>query len=176
MGTLTTNFDVEEFENVSSRPLLPSDVAKARTLAGKLQNGRRLFNVPLMLTSYIRPGVTSSGKPSQHNDGSAIDFEPDWNSAPDLNPRTWFDRWSSFAQSGGLGDFGQLIFYPFSDHHTHLSLGTRREILISNSDETEYGPPTPDVVSRIPGSVVAGAGGLLLVGAAFLFLNPKRGR
>jgi hypothetical protein len=174
MTSLTTNFGSDEFENVSSRPLLATDISKARQLAVKLEGGRRLFNVRLILTSYIRPGVTTSGKPSQHNDGSAIDFEPVWDDAPDLNPRTWFDRWSTFAQQGGFGDFGQLIFYPFSDHHTHLSLGTRREILISNSDETEYGPPTPDVVSRIPGSVVAGAGGLLLVGAALLFMNPKR--
>ena len=172
MPSLTTNFDSEEFENVSSRPLLAPDISKARQLAVKLEGVRRLFGVPLTLTSYIRPGVTSSGKPSQHNDGSAIDFEPAW--AGDLNPRTWFDRVSAFAESGGLGDFGQVIFYPFSDQHTHLSLGTRRQILISNSDETEFGPPTPDVVARIPGSVVAGAGGLLLVGAAFLFLNPKR--
>jgi hypothetical protein len=174
MASLTTNFDSDEFERVSSRPLLNTDIAKARQLAVKLEAGRRLFNVPLVLTSYIRPGVTSSGRPSQHNDGSAIDFEAVWDAAPDLNPRTWFDRWSTFAQNGGLGDFGQLIFYPFSDNHTHLSLGSKREILISNSDETHYGPPTPDVVSRIPGSVVAGAGGLLLVGAVFLFLSPKR--
>lgn len=174
MPSLTSNFDADEFEAVSDRPLLATDISKARQLAVKLEAGRRLFNVPLFLTSYIRPGVTSSGKPSQHNDGSAIDFEADWGAAPDLNPRTWFDRWSTFAQNGGLGDFGQLIFYPFSDHHTHLSLGFKREILISNSDETQYGPPTPDVVSRIPGSVVAGAGGLLLVGATLLFLNTKR--
>lgn len=175
MASLTTNFDSDEFENVSDRPLLNTDISKARQLAVKLEAGRRLFNVPLILTSFIRTGATtSSGKLSQHGTGDAIDFEANWDAAPDLNPRTWFDRWSSFAQSGGLGDFGQLIFYPFSDNHTHLSLGFKREILISNSDETQYGPPTADVVSRIPGSVVAGAGGLLLVGAAFLFLSPKR--
>ena len=175
MPSLTTNFDSDEFENVSDRPLLAADIGKARQLAVKLEGVRRLFGVPLTLTSYIRTGATTtSGKRSQHGTGDAIDFEPGW--AGDLNPRTWFDRVSGFAQSGGLGDFDQLIFYPFSDQHTHLSLGTRRQLLISNSDETEFGPPTPDVVARIPGSVVAGAGGLLLVGAALLFMNPKRPR
>ena len=172
MTSLTTNFDSDEFENVSDRPLLATDISKARQLAVKLEAGRRVFGVPLTLTSYIRTGaMTTSGKRSQHADGSAIDFEPAW--AGDLNPRTWFDRMSTFAQAGGFGDFDQLIFYPFSDQHTHLSLGTRRQILISNADETQYGPPTPDVVALIPGSVVAGAGGLLLVGAALLFMNPR---
>lgn len=173
MASLTTNFDADEFEAVSDRPLFAADLSKARQLAVKLENVRRLFGVPLTLTSYIRTGaVTTSGHLSQHGDGSAIDFEPHWTG--DLNPRTWFDRVSAFAQSGGFGDFDQLIFYPFSDQHTHISLGSRRQILLSNADETQFGPPTPDVVARIPGSVVAGAGGLLLVGAAFLFLNPKR--
>jgi hypothetical protein len=175
MASLTTNFDADEFENVSDRPLLAPDLVKARQLAGKLETIRATFGVPLILTSYIRTGATTaSGKRSQHSTGDAIDFEPIWSG--DLNPRTWFDRVSTLGKSGALGDFDQLIFYPFSDDHTHLSLGSRRQILIANAEETQYGPPTPDVVARIPGSVVASAGGLLLVGAAFLFLNPKRGR
>ena len=167
MADLTANFDVAEFQRASDRPLTAADIPNARELARKAEVIRReMDGVRLFMSSFVRVG--SEG---QHGNGTAGDFEFE---AGHFTQRTLYDRVSALARAGGIGPFGQLIFYPFSDDHLHISLGTKREILIASADEKHYEPPTPALVAQIPGSVVLTAGGLLLVGAAFILLQGKR--
>lgn len=157
---LTAHFPLSEWQSVSDRSLTATDLGNAGQLAWRLEIIRRaLGDVPMPLTSFIRTG--SSG---QHGNGTAIDFEPVNHT---MSAREIFDRVMSVVPE--LGAFGQLIFYPFSDGHIHLSLrtGTRtNEILIADAAEERYEAPTPTLIASLPGSVVAGLGAVLLIGGA----------
>lgn len=159
---LTKNFPLHEWQAKSDRPLTAADLQNAASLSWRLEVIRRaLGDVPTILTSYIR-----TGSEGQHGDGTAIDFEPVGHT---LSARDIFDRVNVLAQSGELGPFGQLIFYPFSDGHIHLSLqtGTRvNQILIADATEEHFETPTPTLIASLPGSVVAGIGAVILIGGA----------
>lgn len=159
---LTANFPLHEWQSVSDRSLTATDLGNAGQLSWRLEVIRRaLGDVPMPLTSFIR-----TGSHGQHGNGTAIDFEPIGHT---MSAREVFDRVTAVAASGELGTFGQLIFYPFSDGHIHLSLrtGTRtNEILIADATEEHYEAPTPALIASLPGSVVAGIGAVVLIGGA----------
>lgn len=161
------HFALEEFQSKSDRPIFPAEEPAAQQLAERLETIRAaLGHHPVVITSYIRHGARG-----QHGNGTAVDFE---GVGHGLTQRQVFDRVSALAARGALGDFGQLIFYPFSDEHIHLSLftGTRHnQILIANAAETEYDAPTPGLIARIPGSVTAGVALLALAGLGWLALR-----
>lgn len=161
---LTKNFPLAEWQQVSDRALTAKDLAYAASLSWRLEVIRRaLGDVPMPLTSYIR-----TGSEGQHGDGTAIDFEPIGHT---MSAREVFDRVTALVASGELGAFGQLIFYPFSDGHIHLSLqtGTRvNQVLIADAKEERYETPTPALIASLPGSVVAGIGAVVLIGGAIM--------
>jgi len=161
---LTANFPLHEWQQASDRALTAVDLAHAANLSWRLEVIKTaLGGPPVILTSFIR-----NGSEGQHGDGTAIDFEPIGHT---MSAREVFDRISGLAQRGELGAFGQLIFYPFSDGHTHLSLqtGTRvNQILIADATEKHFEEPTPALIASLPGSVVAGIGAVILIGGALL--------
>jgi hypothetical protein len=172
MAALTPegNFTVAEFQAKSDRTLTAADIEHARQLATMLEVVRRVLGVRLPVTSYIRTG--SAG---QHGDGTGVDAEPVGHK---MTQRNIIDRVSAAAEAGALGTFGQLIFYPFSDEHIHLSLPTgrhRNAIYVANAAEDHYERLTPAVLATIPGSVVVSLAGLVLVGSVAYWALSGRG-
>ena len=169
-SVLTKNFPLHEWQRVSDRPLTAADLQNAAGLSWRLEVIRRaLGDVTTILTSFIR-----TGSEGQHGDGTAIDFEPVGHT---LSAREVFDRVTALANSGELGAFGQLIFYPFSDGHIHLSLQTGSRVnqtLIADATEEHYEAPTPALIASLPGSVVAGIGAVALIGGAIWLARGGR--
>lgn len=165
---LAPHFSVLEFERASDRPLTATDIDHATDLAERLEVIREQLGVPLTITSFIRKD--SDG---QHGNGTAVDFEA---VGSGYTQRQLFDQVSTLAAMGELGVFGQLIFYPFSDEHIHLSLPTgvrRNQVLIADAAEKVYSEPSPGLVASIPGSVVAGVFLFALAGLAIAVLRGR---
>jgi hypothetical protein len=80
-------------------------------------------NVPLRITSAYRPGDTK-----QHGKGEAADVVP-----VGVDGVEWARRVLDARARGGVPDFGQLIIYPHTTRHVHVSLnrlggGRRNEV------------------------------------------------
>jgi hypothetical protein len=168
MTRLTSHFTLEEFQQASDVALTADEHDNAVLLAIKLEGARRaLGDQPLVVTSFVRAADAGS----QHRNGEAVDVRP----PRTLTQRQIYDALTAAAAVGALGEFGQLIFYPFSDLHVHVSLpgATRRnEVLIADADEAHYAPPSPALIASIPGSVL-GAGALLLAAGVYLWLRTR---
>jgi hypothetical protein len=143
--SFSAHFTLEEFARKSDRGPDAIEQQKAACLSQLLEIVRHaLGDVPLVVTSWIR-----SDKPaSAHYTGDAVDVRP---------RRDWSQRQIVDAVTDGLRragvQWGELIFYPFSDWHIHLTLypvGGRDEILVADREEQAYAALTPAVLDTIP--------------------------
>jgi hypothetical protein len=69
---LTANYALSEFQSVSSRPLTPEQIERARYFATELlQPLRRAMAFPIRITSFLRHRDSGA-----HQDASAVDCQP----------------------------------------------------------------------------------------------------
>lgn len=81
-------------------------------------------DVPLRVTSGYRSPLDNArvggAERSQHTDGSAVDFVP-----VGLSTYDFMARFLAAERAGKVDTYGQLILYPFTTGHIHISLPTR---------------------------------------------------
>lgn len=126
MTALTANFTLEEFETEGA---IPSQyLGNVAALATLLESARSAGgDFPLRITSGYRnaSGNAAAGgvSGSQHLTASAADFAVEGEDGV---------TWAEEALVNGLPAFGQLILYPWSDGHVHLSLpgGHHNQVLV----------------------------------------------
>ncbi len=173
MPSFAPHFPLSEF--VERSDVIPSDaqIGYAARLSQILEVLRAaLGNTPLVITSWIR-----SDSETQHREGSAVDFRP----PQELSQREIYYRVVGAMNEAGLS-LGQVIFYPFSDYHVHVSLPTgaaRNAVLYADAAEKVYAPVTSDSLAKFPTVarvtpqsrhiVLAIAAGALAFGAVRLF-------
>lgn len=106
---LTANFDLTEFERASHGALDSQAVQNARTLAVSiLQPIRDAFGVPIVVTSFYRPG-----DPRAHGQAKAVDF------VPESRDYALMERMFRWAGGNLASRFGQLIN---ERDHLHVTL------------------------------------------------------
>lgn len=160
---VTGNFPLDEWQRHSDVLIGDDHLGSIQALSWRLEEIRAaLGHHPLPITSYLRADSTT-----QHGEGTAVDVGT---KRTGLSQREIFNR--LMIVEPRLRPYGQLIVYPFSDEHIHLSLatGTRlNDVRIADETETRYFKPTPDIVARIPGAVVASGVGIALIGGLALW-------
>jgi zinc D-Ala-D-Ala carboxypeptidase len=128
---LSPHFTDAELDVVGAPAAVRANAAK---LAQLLEGVRAELGVPLRVTSgYRSPDRNSTvggAAHSQHMDGTAADFVPVGLTRAQTNARL-----KAAAAAGRLPAFGQLILYPYTDDHVHLSLprGTAKDGEVLNS-------------------------------------------
>jgi len=158
------NFPPAEWSAASERPASDLEWEKAARLSLLLQIARHaLGDVPLVITSWLRK--TDAG--SAHGTGDGVDFRP----PRTLSQRDIFDRVTTAFRDSGV-QWGELIFYPFSDWHVHVTLypvGGFRQVLLADAAEEKYQAPNAVLVAAIstapapfPPSQAAGAAAVVL--------------
>lgn len=107
-------------------------------LAKLLESFRTAFGVPLAVTSGYRDPAHNAAvggvETSQHLDGTAADVSP-----VGLSLYEAAKRIDAAEASGALAPYGQVIFYPYTTGHIHISLatrGTRGQKLVKLGGET----------------------------------------
>jgi hypothetical protein len=122
-----------------------------RRLAELLEKARAAGGgVPVLVTSGYRPGDSK-----QHGKGQAADLAP-----LGLDGVMWARRIIAAHRAGQFPDFGQLIVYPHTTRHVHLSTdtiggGRKNEVRIETG-EGVY--PLWDGAAVLPWGTPAGAG------------------
>jgi len=104
---LTTHFTLEELNGAGAPAAVRTNLQSLATLLELVRglNGGQ----PLVVTSGYRPG-----DPRQHGSGSAADMR-----VPGRDPVAFANR---VAPSLSPNAFGQMIVYPWTTRHVHLSL------------------------------------------------------
>ena len=145
MTSFSAHFTLEEFRRASDRAPDAIEQQKAACLSQLLEIVRHaLGDAPVVVTSWLRPLDLDSA----HRTGDAVDVRPrrDW------SQRQIVDAVTAGLRAAGV-HWGELIFYPFSDWHIHLTLypvGGRDEILVADREERVYSALTPAVLDTIP--------------------------
>lgn len=112
-GMVSRNFSAAELVNASRGQSIPAALeSNALRMVTLLQEVRDLLGVSVRLTSFYR-----EGDPNQHGRASAADFYADGIPEVEVGRRIIAGR-----ASGQVGAYGQLIVYPYTTHHVHLSL------------------------------------------------------
>ncbi len=175
MISFAAHFTLAEFTAKSDRVPDAIEQQKAARLSQLCEVIRHaLGDAPLVVTSWLR----GADRQSAHLTGDAVDVRPrrDW------SQRDIFDAVTTGLQAAGV-DWGELIFYPFSDWHIHVTLypvGGNHEVLIANATETAYATPTAGLIAELPATlapfppsqvvpalaVAVALGSLLALGAA----------
>lgn len=173
MLSFAAHFTAAEFRRRADREPTAIELEYAARLSQILEVIRRaLGDRPLVVTSWIR-----SDSDTAHRAGHAVDVRP----TRELSQRAIFDRVTTALTESGIV-WGELIFYPFSDWHIHVTLfpiGGRNEVLIADATESEYSAPTPALIAQLPataapiapaqaGTVLVATVGVGLLGAAFV--------
>lgn len=131
--------DSEPGMNLQGAPL--AVVTAAAETSWLLQAVRDQVKVPLDVTSLYRTPERNAALPgasdtSQHMDGTAADFVP-----VGISLYTFAVRFLEAERAGKIPLYGQLIFYPFTSQHVHISLPTRtsrRAKLIKTREGTGF--------------------------------------
>jgi zinc D-Ala-D-Ala carboxypeptidase len=122
MASLSAHFTEEELRGVGA----PVDVrANLSTLARMLLEPlRAMLGVPIRVTSGYRPpdrnAAVGGSETSQHMDGTAADISPVGLSLAEVARRI-----DAAERAGVMPPYGQLIYYPYTTGHVHISLATR---------------------------------------------------
>jgi len=116
---MTPHFTAREL-NVEGAPTAVR--VNAQRVAELLERVRAaLGNKPVTVTSGYRPparnAAAGGASTSQHLDGSAADFKVAGYGRAELARAL-----EAAAAAGKLGEFGQLIVYPYTTGHAHISL------------------------------------------------------
>jgi len=135
----------------------PEARANLTSLAQVLEVARARGGVPLRVTSGYRSraynAAVGGSSTSQHLTGSAADFVP-----VGVSLAEWANR---VAPSLDPASFGQLILYPWTQGHAHLSLpnrasGRRGELLVEvgRNDYAAWTPGRPFPAWGSAGNIV----------------------
>ena len=122
MALLTAHFSEEELRGVGAPVSVRSNLATlARDLLEPL---RAVLGVPITVTSGYRDptrnAAVGGSDTSQHMDGTAADISPNGLSLAEVARRV-----DAAEKSGRMPPYGQLIYYPYTTGHVHISLPTR---------------------------------------------------
>jgi len=142
MARLTAHFTEEELGGATAPVAVRANLA---TLARDLLEPLRVvLGVPLVVNSggstrrgYRTPAQNAAvggTDTSQHLDGTASDFTPQGLSLYEAAQRI-----DAAEQTGRMPPYGQLIYYPYTTGHIHVSLptrGKRGEKLVKLGGET----------------------------------------
>lgn len=132
---VTQNFSAAEIEKVSD-PIPPALEANTLRATQALQRVRSAFGVPFYLTSHYRSAAhnTSVGgsETSDHMNALAFDFV-----VRGMSLKDFYARFTQLEAQGKIGDYDQMIVYPYTTGHVHIGFGSRnrRQKLIRVSDE-----------------------------------------
>jgi hypothetical protein len=139
-------------------------------LSWLLQGVRDAVGVPMRITSGYRTperNAAVGGSPtSQHVDGTAADFVPQG-----ITTFTFMTRFLKAEREGRIPNYGQLILYPYTSDHIHISLATRgtlRQQLVKLS-ESGYAP------FRLSMLGATSSGFVILILAALAFFLFRKG-
>lgn len=125
MALLSAHFSEEELRGVGA----PVDVrANLSRLARELLEPlRAVLGVPIRVTSGYRSPerneAVGGSDTSQHMDGTAADLSP-----VGLSLQETARRILAAEAAGTMPRYGQLIFYPYTTGHLHISLPTRGKV------------------------------------------------
>lgn len=174
---LAPHFALAEL-NPHGNPLSAAELGRLTELAQLAERARAALGVPLRVTSGHRTAAQNAAAggadSSQHLSGAALDFVP-----VGLPRDVVVTRLRVAAQLGKLGPFGQLILYPYTTGHVHLSLPRGHDdgqVLVKLS-EGGYRELLRVALDRVKTAAVAAAAHptalvLLLAVAALLILVP----
>lgn len=145
MISFAPHFTLAEFVRASDRVPDAIEEQKAARLSQLDEIIRHaLGDVPLPVTSWIRTGDAGA-----HDTGDGNDVRP----RRDLSQREIVDLVTDALRAAGV-QFGELIFYPFSDWHIHITLypvGGMFQILVADAAEKVYvALDAPGVLDSIP--------------------------
>lgn len=166
MTYLSDHLTVEEVSGASSWPMSAQAAANIPALAGQFEEIRLAGgDIPITLHSFYRNAVKNvfvgGASNSDHLTGQAWDGTPD---KAQTDIVTWAQRVIAARLQGQISGWGQLILYPYSDGHVHVSFrGARGKVdqiyvEVAKSGANRYAPW--DGVSPLPAWQGAGAGGL----------------
>ena len=123
MAKLSAHFSEEELGGVGAPVAVRSNLGQ---LAYLLESMRDAVRVPLRVTSGYRSpqhnAAVGGVETSQHMDGTAADVVPVGLSLFDAASRL-----EAAEYRGALAPYGQLIYYPYTTGHIHISLPTRNK-------------------------------------------------
>jgi hypothetical protein len=143
MTMFAQNFPLQEFLRKSDATPTAAQVESAAQLSQLLQRVRNVWNLPLVITSWLR-SLTSE---TQHKDGTAVDFRP----PAGVTEAQAVAALQQLQLQGAA--WGEFIVYPWSaDRHWHISLATRVErcqILVQLRSGT-YTQLTPQLLASFP--------------------------
>lgn len=136
MASLSAHFTEEELRGAGAPVAVRANLGRlARELLEPL---RAVLGVPLRVTSGYRApehnAAVGGSETSQHMDGTAADISPVGLSLYDAAQRI-----DAAELAGTMPLYGQLIYYPYTTGHIHVSLATRgkvREKLVKLGGET----------------------------------------
>lgn len=121
---LAPHFSLEEL-NPHGNPLSASELANLRALAQLLERMRAAVGVPFTVDSGHRTAAQNRAAggvaTSEHLTGAAADVVPVGLSRADASRRI-----QAAARAGAFGAFGQIIVYPYTTGHVHVSLADGR--------------------------------------------------
>ncbi len=117
MTLLAPHFSLEELDGVGAPVAVQSNLT---TLARLLEATRTILGVPMRITSGYRTPEHNAAiggvETSQHMDGTAADF------TTELSLYEVASRIDMAERVGAMPPYGQLIFYPYTTGHIHISL------------------------------------------------------
>jgi len=135
MANLTPHFTDVELGAIGAPVAVQSNLTR---LAGLLESFRQVWGVPVKVDSGYRSAEHNAAvggvETSQHLDGTAADVVPLGLSLYEAAAKV-----DAAERVGALAPYGQLIFYPYTTGHVHVSLPTRgkvREKLVKLGGET----------------------------------------
>lgn len=133
MANLTPHFTTTELRFDGA----PADAQRnLRDLAELLEAVRSAVRVPLQVTSGYRSparnAAVGGSDTSQHTKGEAADFVPSG-----ISVAEFLNRFGDAVARGQMPDWGQLIAYPYTTGHLHISLprlSKNRQVLIRTAE------------------------------------------
>lgn len=168
MGDLTRHFSVHEFtKQPISSPDMPAGVrARLPAIAGLLQAIRdEIGGARIVVTDYWRSreenkNTHGAAANSQHLDGTAVDLKV----LDGITPFAAYNAIKEGRRAGRIPPIGEVIFYPFTDGHIHITLPTRGDrdqflVKLLAEEGGGYAPISDALASRFPGYPRVGWGG-----------------
>lgn len=156
------------------------DVAPAAYKANLVQTAqlleaiRAVVGVPLVSVSGYRSpernAAVGGADSSEHLTGRAADFTP-----AGISVAEFVNRIGQAKANGRPLDWGQMILYPFTTGHVHVSLPSpqhRNETLVRLS-EGGYSHLTKELLAKFPGVATSSVLVLLGLGVAWYLLHRK---
>jgi hypothetical protein len=144
--SFAANFTLAEFTRASTRAPDAVEVQKAARLSMLLEIIRHATGgEPVIVTEWIAPRDRDG---PGHPTGDAVDVRL----TRKLSQRELVDRVTAALHAAGV-QWGELIFYPFTDWHIHLTLypvGVLNEVLVADSSGKVYSSVTPAVLASFP--------------------------